>query len=176
MMDAFPEVEPGPDVWPAIERSIAGPPRKLRPRWLASSWVMASAAAVALVIATALVLSAPDLSPAAAAEELAAAPGSQTMLLADPQTQAALASVVVGEDGTAYFVGNRLAALGRDRTYQLWSVVDGEVVSAGLLGPSPGAVALRIEGDPEVLAVTAERSGGVVVSEQEPVAVWTTQG
>jgi hypothetical protein len=55
----------------------------------------------------------------------------------------------------------------------LWAIVDGEVVSVGLLGQNPTAAAVRLDVDPTVLAVTVERAGGVVASDQQPVAVWS---
>lgn len=79
---------------------------------------------------------------------------------------------VIKPDGTALIVENTLPPLSGDLTYQLWAVIDGEVVSAAVLGPSPQLESLRIEGQVAVLALTVEQIGGVVVSDQEPAAVW----
>ncbi len=79
---------------------------------------------------------------------------------------------VIQPDGSALIVENTLPPLPGDHTYQLWAVIDGEVVSAAVLGPNPHVASLRIEGQVAVLALTVEQFGGVVVSDQEPAAVW----
>lgn len=79
---------------------------------------------------------------------------------------------VIQPDGKALIAENTLPPLSGDLTYQLWAVVDGEVVSAAVLGPHPQLESLRIEGRVAVLALTVEQIGGVVVSDQEPAAVW----
>ena len=81
-------------------------------------------------------------------------------------------TLTASDDGTATATAVELAALGQGQTYQLWSVVGDEIVSVGLLGSAPDTVPLRIEGDPAVLALTVEDSGGVAVSSATPVAVW----
>ena len=65
-----------------------------------------------------------------------------------------------------------LPALADDRTYQLWVIVDDQVVSAGLLGNNPDVVQFRAEGDIVGMAISNETAGGVVVSENDPVALW----
>lgn len=92
--------------------------------------------------------------------------------LVDPATGAITMTIITGDDGTAYATSVGLDTLDDDSTYQLWSVVGDEVVSVGLLGPAPGTVPLRIEGEPAVLALTVEVAGGVAVSQATPVAVW----
>lgn len=79
---------------------------------------------------------------------------------------------VIEPDGSALIADSTLPPLPEGLTYQLWAVVDGEVVSAAVLGPDPRLTPLRIEGSVAVLALTVEHLGGVVVSEQEPAAVW----
>lgn len=79
---------------------------------------------------------------------------------------------VIQPDGNALIADSTLPPLPEGLTYQLWAVVDGEVVSAAVLGPDPRSAPLRIEGSVAVLALTVEHMGGVVVSDQEPAAVW----
>jgi hypothetical protein len=79
---------------------------------------------------------------------------------------------VIQSDGSALIADSTLPPLPDGLTYQLWAVVDGEVVSAAVLGPDPRLTPLRIEGSVAVLALTVEHVGGVVVSDQEPAAVW----
>lgn len=106
--------------------------------------------------------------------------GSETSLasreLVDPSTGAVRMTVQVTPDGTGSVTSVSLPTLDEDSTYQLWSVVGDEVVSVGLLGHDPAESPLRIEGDPAVLALTIEQAGGVAVSTQDPVAVWTAVG
>lgn len=92
--------------------------------------------------------------------------------LADPATGAVTATVSADADGNAIVASVGLAQLSDEETYQLWSVIGDEIVSVGLLGANPDEVALRIEGEPAVLALTVEVAGGVAVSEATPVAVW----
>ena len=81
-----------------------------------------------------------------------------------------LAAAVLLPDGTGYLLRNQLAPLGPDRTYQLWAVVDDRAISAGVLGSDPDVVAFRAPAGSVALAVTAEVAGGVVRSQQTPVA------
>lgn len=85
-------------------------------------------------------------------------------------------TIVLTESGVGYLTNHALPALDPDRTYQLWAVVDGEVISAGLLGSQPELVSFRI--DPqglEAFAVTEEAYGGVAVSDNPPVVAWTAE-
>ena len=59
-----------------------------------------------------------------------------------------VAEVVLRPDGTGFLVKDRLAPLPPDRTYQLWALVDGKAISAGVLGPDPGIVAFKAAGEP----------------------------
>jgi hypothetical protein len=68
--------------------------------------------------------------------------------------------VVLRPDGTAFLVKDRLAPLAPDRTYQLWALVDGKPISAGVLGPDPGIVAFTAAGDPAGFAISNEVRGG----------------
>jgi Anti-sigma-K factor rskA/Putative zinc-finger len=78
---------------------------------------------------------------------------------------------VLLKDGTGYLVGNDLPALASDRTYQLWGQVGDHNVSLGVLGGHPTIVPFRAVAPIRALAVTDERSGGVVASQQPAVVV-----
>ncbi|MDH3307877.1 MAG: anti-sigma factor, partial [Acidimicrobiia bacterium] len=81
--------------------------------------------------------------------------------------------VVLSSDGTGYVARHNLPALTDGRTYQLWAVIDDRVISAGVLGPDPGVVPFRVDTpDLQGFAITAETSGGVAVSSEQPVAAW----
>lgn len=70
------------------------------------------------------------------------------------------AEVVLRPDGTGFLVKDRLPPLSRDRTYQLWALVDGKPISAGVLGPNPGIVAFTAAGAPGGFAISNEARGG----------------
>lgn len=85
----------------------------------------------------------------------------------------ALAEVAVLPSGGAYLLNEALPALPSSRTYQLWGKVGDHLVSLGLLGSHPTAIAFEV-GKPDAVssyAVTAEHAGGVVQSSHVPVAV-----
>ena len=179
LVDAFPSVEPEPSVWAGIEARINGEPEpsesaapasgsgnvvSLGRRWVGP--LLAVAAVLIAVVATSLVVGGPDVS-------VAAFEPSDVRTLVDPATGSSVMVVETADDGTSIVTMNGvLPQLDTSQTYQLWSVVDGEVVSVGLLGSDPDVVSLRLEGEPAVLALTVEVAGGVAVSTQSPVAVW----
>ena len=73
------------------------------------------------------------------------------------------ARVVVLPDGRAYWVDDNLASLPAGRTYQLWALSSGKVVSLGVLGRAPRDVAFLVEHTMTELMVTAEPAGGAPV-------------
>lgn len=82
-------------------------------------------------------------------------------------------TILLLPDGTGLLAEHELEPLPSDRTYQLWAIQDGRVISAGLLGRDPGVVAFHIDPDLlEGLVITEEVAGGVAVSEQPPLAAW----
>lgn len=176
----FEPVEPDASVWDNIEATISGErsPEDPRPRRRVELLLVAVAAAAAFLVGVSAATVLDGSSPAgieAVAASLAADPSSARVSLVNPASGEGVATLVVGADGSAIFAADDLPVLDADRTYQLWAVVDGAVVSAGLLGSGPTVVALRLEAEPTVLAVTVEQAGGVVVSEQEPIAVWAAE-
>ncbi len=80
-------------------------------------------------------------------------------------------TVVLTSSGTGFVEGSRLSALPADKTYQLWGVINGQTISLGLLGRSPGVVPFSVAGGSSVdaFAITAEHAGGVVHSTNQPV-------
>lgn len=111
---------------------------------------------------------------AASVEDVAAAlaaDGSLTFGLTDGEGQE-VATVVLLDDGTGLLTIEGLPAVDEGRTYQLWGVMDGEVVSVGLAGDGPGTSAFTADGERlEALVLTEEEAGGVAVSEADPVAL-----
>lgn len=106
----------------------------------------------------------------AVARLAAASPGAQTVSL---EGSLGRGTIVILADGTGFLIENDLDPLDAGRTYQLWAVQDGTVISAGVLGSSPGVVTFHV--DPrllEGLVITAERAGGVVSSQQTEASAW----
>lgn len=93
-------------------------------------------------------------------------PDSTLYSLSAPEGEAT-ALVVVLPDGTGYLARHNLPNLAGE-TYQLWAVGD-SVVSAGVLGGSPGVVAFKLDQAARGFAISVELPGGVVVSQNEPV-------
>lgn len=92
-------------------------------------------------------------------------------LTADASPDAML--VVLLPDGMGYVVQNSLDPLPVDATYQLWAVVDGKVISAGVLGNQPEVVPFHLDPEGlEGLVITQEEAGGVPQSEADPVVAW----
>ena len=94
----------------------------------------------------------------------AQSPGASILPLspASDGSGAATVSVVYQADGTGFLIGDALPELETDRTYQLWAIVDGRVISAGVLGNRPGVSPFQFVGDLDGLVVTEEAMGGVV--------------
>ena len=72
------------------------------------------------------------------------------------------AEAIIDAQGHGYLVGEDLPELGADRTYQLWGVIDGDVISLGVLGNDPGIELFSADAPVTALVVTIERAGGVV--------------
>ncbi len=157
-----------------------------RPTTRLPSWVAASGVAAVLVIVALTLglvtqtsrladtqerLAAATLSDVATAA--AEAEGASTLVLTDTDGER-VASVVLLGDGTGLLTIEGLPGVAYDRTYQLWGVMDDEVVSVGLAGAGPGTTVFTA--DParlQALVITEEPAGGVPVSEADPLAVWS---
>ena len=73
-------------------------------------------------------------------------------------------------DEIPVLLARELPALPDDRTYQLWGVIDGKVISLGVLGASPKVVAFPADKALATLVLTDEARGGVPVSAQPALA------
>jgi anti-sigma-K factor RskA len=86
-----------------------------------------------------------------------------------------VARVVVLPDGTGYLENDGLSTLPSDKTYQLWALTGDPAkptaISAGVLGSSPHAAAFKVAGPVHAFAITEEQAGGVVSSQNQPLAV-----
>lgn len=84
-----------------------------------------------------------------------------------------LGHVLLAADGEGYIVGDTLPTLPNGRTYQLWGVKDGLVLSLGVMGRSPKAMPFAADEQWSQLVLTDEASPGVVVSKASAAAVAT---
>lgn len=181
-------------LWSRVESDLRGRDASAvrtlpRRRWSLPAMSAAAAALVALVgVQTVRLDTAKDRLAAAeqrtAVLEQALAAGAldevARLAAADPRSRTlALAGeggggvVILLPDGTGLLASHNLSPLDPSHTYQLWAVLDGEVISAGLLGADPGVVPFHI--DParlDGLVITQESAGGVAVSAQPPTAAW----
>ncbi len=191
--------QPPDELWQRISGALHRPKPAARPsfserlsaRWSARSRsglalrVAAGAAAVAAVAAIAVLAvkvadqsSQIDRLTGAPSGDLATAAGDaltsgrgERVVLRSEDGGLAVDAVLLPE-GTGYLVRNNLPPLPADRTYQLWAVVGDRVISAGILGPSPGVSAFHVDGSVSGLVVTEERDGGVVSSKNPALTAW----
>jgi Anti-sigma-K factor rskA/Putative zinc-finger len=151
-----------------------------RGRWVA--WTASAVAAAAAVVAVVLGVQVHHLDRQVAAlqrplsgaeqEALRAPSTKRVRLTAHPSTGTpVVVTVVLTKSGTGFVQAGQLSPLPIDQTYQLWGVVGEKTISLGLLGARPTLVAFSVAGGAAVsdFAITAERSGGVVQSSNQPV-------
>ncbi len=145
-----------------VDRDTAGGGRRFQ------SWMLGAAAALAIVVAGAVVVTGArtDTSGDPLTDALAAAEADRdsvrTELVAEGSD--AIAVGVIDQDGHGYLDASALPQLGADQTYQLWGVMEenGDVVSLGILGNSPELETFTVESAVAALAVTIEQSPGVI--------------
>lgn len=109
-----------------------------------------------------------------AADHALADPTAQHVVLtADTGSTAAVARIAILPSGAGFLVNRALAPLAADRTYQLWGQVGGALISLGVLGAHPRALAFHVDRDVAIstFAVTVEQAGGVTRTTHAPVAV-----
>ncbi len=182
------DLQRGADVLPMQARRF--------PRAWAANWAAGIAATVAVVLGVGVISQSNrigdlDTQLAAQSEQIAEL---TVALEADPLHQAAAAAfespgatvasltaegtretmvVVVLPDGTGYVYESSLQDLPDDSTYQLWAVIDGKVISAGVLGSRLDVVPFHIDRQGlQGLVITREVAGGVPQSDGEPVVAW----
>ena len=128
----------------------------------AAPWAFAAAAAVIAAVVTVAVLDTDSQAPIDAAVAAARADRDSvvTELVRDDGTVGAEA--IIDQDGHGYLIGEQLPELGADRTYQLWGVIDGNVISLGVLGNNPEVELFSAGAPVSALVVTIEQAGGVV--------------
>lgn len=134
---------------------------------------LAGAAAAAAVLAVVVVQLADGggapTDPIAAAVDAARSDRDSNVVELASADGAITVEAVIDVDGHGFLLGQDLPSLPADRTYQLWGVVDGKVISLGVIGRSPEIEPFTVDGNLTALVVTDEVAGGVPVSEQPAV-------
>lgn len=158
--------EAAPPPGPELARVLAFEPAQRR-RARTGTWLLGAAAAVAVVVAAASIITRPDAATVdplqtAFASALSDRDSTSAELVAEGSPQSALG--VVDQDGHGFVDASELPQLSPDETYQLWGVMadTGDVVSIGILGPNPELELFTVESEVAALAITIERSPGVV--------------
>jgi anti-sigma-K factor RskA len=126
---------------------------------LRSALIGAIAAVAVVVPITASVVSPNTPSIAALAATAAKAKGSQRIELASPEKKR-LGDVIIDVTGNGYLRNEALPELPVGKTYQLWTIVDGAPVSAGLLGRSPKTSAFSADAKVQAVAISIENESG----------------
>jgi anti-sigma factor RsiW len=124
-----------------------------------STGLLAAAAVVIAVLALMVALGGRDEDggiPSGPRVELASADGRHS------------AGIVVA-DGRGVVVDDNLPALPAEQVYQLWGRRGPDLISLGLLGRDPDGEEFVLDEEYEAYAITVEKAGGVVSSEQVPV-------
>lgn len=175
LAQGFEPVTPLPDTWDRIDDQLWSTiaTRRKRSRF----GLIAAAAAIVLLIGAAGTLGTIASRTASANQPATVAQTVVIRDLSDPVSGNVELTIHTELDGSSIAVATgSLPVLDSSSTYQLWSVVGDEVVSVGVFGQSIDSAALRLEGNPAVLALTVESTGGVAVSAAAPVAVWSSTG
>lgn len=178
-MLAYGGIDAPPGVWEKIQAALEEAPPKLelarvvpiRPsRWQSYGAKLAAAAAVVMsLVALAVSVTrqdAPITSLAAEIGRVVQHPDATPVHLASDGRGSAEVYLL---DGNAYLVKHSLPELREGETYQLWGQQGETKVSLAVLGSSPSQVKLPLGGAYEALAVTAEKSPGVVASSNPAV-------
>jgi hypothetical protein len=178
---AFGGVDAPDGLWERIQASLEEAPPELelarvvpirRSKWQSYGAKLAAAAAVVIsLIALGVSVTRSDDRPGAAslADEIRELPtnpaATPVHLVSDGKSSADVYLL----DGKAYLVKHSLPALGEGETYQLWGQKGQTKVSLAVLGNDPEPVKLPLGGSYDALAITAEKSPGVVSSSNPAV-------
>jgi len=180
-MLAYGGIDAPPGVWEKIQAALEEAPPKLelarvvpiRPsRWQTLGAKLAAAAAVVIsLVALGVSVTRDDRPRSSLAADLdfgevVQHPDAVPVHLA---SQGRGSAEVYLLDGNAYLVKHSLPALAEGETYQLWGQQGETKVSLAVLGSSPQQMKLPLGGRYEALAITAEKSPGVVASSNPAV-------
>ena len=141
-----------------------------------SFFLVAAAVVVVFVIGAGLIGITRTTEPAdslasmtALANDAASKPGSRQALLTDSANTMEV-RVIVDAAGHGFVMSAPLPALPANETYQLWSSVDGTMISLGMLGSNPMVSTVAIDSSVTELALTREPVQGSVSPTSNPMA------
>lgn len=99
----------------------------------------------------------------------------RVVLTSTDQAGHEVAEIVTTTSGSATLYNRGLPQLPSSRTYQLWALVDGQMISAGLLGAHPTTAAFTLNpAEPTTaFAITVEPAHGSISPTSTPVATTT---
>ena len=163
-------VAPAPEQ-PSITRLDTGRPSARRPLFLAAAAVVGVFVIGAGLIGITRTTEPTDsvASMTAIANDAATKPGSRQALLTDSENTMEI-RVVADAAGHGFVMSAALPALAANETYQLWSSVDGTMISLGMLGSNPTVSTVAIDGSVTELALTREPVQGSVSPTSNPMA------
>lgn len=150
-------------VSPIGEASVASLDAHRRRRFGSPAWLASAAAVVALVVAAAVFMTARGGSTSV--DDVLAAPDAVATTL-QPTPDGGVGSFQIvwsAEQDRVAVIANGLPEPGPDRVYELWAIVDGTPVPAGLFDPDDGTVrgTTRLDDvDAAAWGVTIEPAGG----------------
>jgi anti-sigma-K factor RskA len=128
-------------------------------------WVAATAAAALIAIAAIAVVdrsNVVDTNPLeAAVAQIRADRDSRSTRMVSAES-AVEVEAIVDLQGHGFLLAGDLPQLPRSLTYQLWGVFGDQVISLGVLGPTPDIEMFTARGDLAAVAITIEPAGGVV--------------
>lgn len=128
--------------------------------------ILAGAAAAAVTLGVVAVNSRDDRSPIDQAVADARGDRDSVVVTLRSAEGADGGEAVIDAEGHGYLLGGSLPEVGPDRSYQLWGVVDDEVISLGVFSNEPEVETFSVDGELTALVLTVEERGGVPVSEQ----------
>jgi hypothetical protein len=177
------DLPPPAGVWERIQKSIhaeaeseAAPAVPLRPSRLQR--IVAGLAAAAVLLVAFLSWRVYELDHRLDRSRTDSVLAAATAALADPDAERLvlrssdgefLVDAVVLPDGSGFLIQDNLRALSESRTYQLWGIVRGTAISAGVLGNDPDVTPFKIDANTQCLLITEEIAGGVAVSRNLPI-------
>jgi hypothetical protein len=178
-MLAYGGVEAPPGVWEKIQSALEEAPPKLelarvvpirQSRWQSLGAKMAAAAAVVIsLVALGVSVARQDEPTTSLAAEIGQVVQHPDAVPVHLDSDGRGSAEVYLLEGNAYLVKHSLPALGEGETYQLWGQQGETKVSLAVLGAAPSQMKLPLGGAYEALAVTAEKSPGVVTSSNPAV-------
>jgi lipoprotein-anchoring transpeptidase ErfK/SrfK len=143
---------------------------RLRRRGIRNALLGAVAAVAVAVPITASVVQPATPSIAALATKAAASTNARKIALLSPE-KTRLGEVILDANGNGYLTNETLSPLPEGQSYQLWTIVNGVPVSAGLLGRTPTTVAFSAAAKVDAVAVTIELDTGASAPTATPLGV-----